>query len=329
VSNILNLDTIEKKWNHYIALYAAIQQGSSQAILVEFESLTQELESLVGLPPKSDVISILSLVQSAIEKKQESQRLQDHRTWLDKFDLQHRKSWEDLLNANPEGAKCEVLVRRLLEENGNQAEPACDLTGTRPTPDFRCTQGDQVFFVEVTCLGTDRVTKATGLASNEHSMKVGAFGDLNGVIFAACRKETPQCAYLGYPALIAVGTFHRLASQICLHQGLLQDLLTGTPYVTCRANSIDASYVSTKLERSTFIRSNMSTGEIEHARSLVSGILVCGFGCDPAEIRGVLHPDPAHEFDRKLLAKISFGRLRAGYSAGLLTPEWIGPIGKG
>lgn len=258
----------------------------------------------------------------------DQQLIQEHCHWLSAFDAQHLRNWQKLLNADAEAAMCEAAVRGLLEENGNQVEPNEDLTGSNQSPDFRCTQAGKTFFVEVTCLSIDKVTEVTALPHlPPKESRASHFGLLNDAFFNACRQKTPQCARLGHPALVAVGTFHFQASCLCFLQGHLEQLLTGQELITFNIDTrtggaVGEGYLSTQLRSATFLRPDPNAG-MDHARNPVSGMLLCGFGCNSPNVHGVLHPDPVNVFDRSLLPHIEFCRLKPAYGEGQLSTEWI------
>ncbi len=156
---------------------------------------------------------------------------QQHRTWLKGFDPQYLRNWEKVRNADIEAAMCEAAVRRLLEANGNKVEPNEDLNGSDRSPDFRCTRDEQIFFTEVKNISIEQATEITALS---HFPQDGAysFGLLNKAIWNVCKEKTPQCARLGYPALVAVGTFHFRASCLCFQKRYVEMLLTGEELIT-------------------------------------------------------------------------------------------------
>ncbi len=213
--------------------------------------------------------------------------VKEHSQWLSGFNRQYLKNWEGLLSADPEAAMCEAQVRQVLQQNGNTVEPNEDLTGRAQACDFRCVQGGKTFLTEVTCLSIAKVTKATGLP-DEADGKACYYGSLNDAIFEASRKKTPQCAGLGHPVLVAVGTFHFQASALCFSEHNLQMLLTGEELITQRVDtrtgqSVGDIYLSTKLWSATFLRPNEETG-MEYARCPISAMLLCGFGCSPFQV---------------------------------------------
>lgn len=251
----------------------------------------------------------------------------EHRRWLAGFHPQHLQNWGNLLDNDPEAAMSEAAVRRVLQVNGNSVEPCESLEGSRRLPDFRCSQEGKVFFVEVTSISIEKATKVTGVLHKAIDPVASGYESLNDAIFDACNKKTPQCSDLEHPALVAVCTHHSEASWICLDRLDLEELLTGDELITRKidthtGNPVGDTYISTKLRSAAFLRPQPGGG-MRHARNPVSGILLCGLGCHPMEICGVLHPQPIHPFDRSLLPKVAFCRLQAGYESGLLFTEWI------
>lgn len=258
----------------------------------------------------------------------DSTLLGEHRSWLNRFNPQFGKNWEKLRWHDPEAAMCEAAVRRLLEQNGNNVEPNETLDGTKQSPDFRCTQADKLFFVEATSISMEKATELTGLAHLPDSgFSFSFYGRVTDAIFRAAIAKTPQCANLGQPAVVAVGTFHFPASHLCFERKHLELLLTGETSIsnnidTATGSPVGDAYLSTKLRSATFL-SPEKGGNMRHARNPVSGILACGFGCDPPTIRCAMHPQPVHAFDRNLIPKVECCRLRPGYHAGRLAAEWF------
>lgn len=248
----------------------------------------------------------------------------EHRRWLGGFDGQHLKNWQKLLNAEPEAAMCEAAVRRVLKANGNSVEPNESLTGADQSPDFRCLHGDEAFFVEATHISIDKATHVTKMPDKPSA---NYYKPLNDAIFEACRQKTRQCSNLDSPVVVAVGTFHRQASGLCFSKPNLQKLLTGKEQI-CRnidvrtGESSGDAYFATDLWSAVYLRPDQIAG-VAHARCPISAMLLCGFGYDSFQVRGVLHPSPVHAFDRSVLPSVDFCRLKSGYESGCLSTEWI------
>lgn len=257
----------------------------------------------------------------------DDESIERHERWLGCFNPQYLDNWKKLLGNDAEAAMCEVDVRLLLADNGVDVEPNEDLSGARKTPDFLCRKDNRAFYVEVTCIGIDKATEVTGLPHEFTGDPSYSYGLLNNTIFNACRQKTPQCADQSLPSLVVIGTFHFQASHICVSKYHLEDLLTGQRMITQdidmrTGGGVRETYETTHLRSATFLHPDKDNA-LDHARYPVSGMLICGFGCRPPNVFGVLHPSPVRQFDRRLLAKIEFCRLKDGYESGQLSTEWI------
>jgi hypothetical protein len=260
--------------------------------------------------------------------KQYSGLIEEYRIWLKPFGKERVKKWEDLLKSNFEGAICEAFTQKSLSEYDVNVEPYEDLS--KGGPDFICTKGGKTFYVETTCISIEAATKDSGLSPNvPYPSQAQGFSLMTKRIRTEISNKTPQCSNTKAPCIIVIATLHFQAGCLCFGEWAIKDLLTGTPYITRKitvgtGEPIGEVYESTQLEDSAFIRSNKdSPNWIEHARNPVSAILLCGFGSNPPNIIGCLHPSPNYPFDRTLLAQIKFCRLVDGYQSGQLKIEWI------
>jgi len=252
-----------------------------------------------------------------------------HRQWLSTFGPERARRWERLLTSNEEAALCEACVRELMEKHVDHVEPAEDLEGGGP--DFLCAVGEARFYVEATCLASDAVTGHTGLSARlDPKAGFRSYDDLTAKVQAAVKKKTPQCSDLDAPCLLAVGTFHFEASGLCGDELHTQHLLTSKTDISMAFDPEVGEFVgdmipTTDLEYSSVLRGVSST-LAEAERRPISGILLCGFGCEVHgegwPVRGVLHPDSVRPFPRGLLPRIRFCELEPGFERGVLTPKW-------
>jgi len=251
-----------------------------------------------------------------------------HRVWLQQFDKQRLKKWEDLLESDPEAAICEAKTRILMSDHNVDIQPYEDLS--KGGPDFLCSKDSKNFYVETTCISIEAATKVSDL-SPYPPYPTGAhfFALMTERIRTEISNKTPQCSNLKEPCVIVVATLHFQAGCLCFNELAAKNLLTGTPYITQKINigtgePIGGIYESTRLKDSAFVRpSKESTNWIEHARNSVSAVLLCGFGSNPPNVVGCLHPNPNYPFDRSLLPDVKFARLADGYQNGVLKVEWI------
>jgi hypothetical protein len=251
-----------------------------------------------------------------------------HRGWLIHFDSAHGRRWEQLLASNEGAGLCEACVRELLQQHEVEVSPSEDpATGG---PDFGCSAGGHRFYVEATCLTMDVVTKRTGLnARFVENAGPRCYDDLTALVQRETVKKTPQCSNLDAPCLLAVGTFHYEGSGLCRDEMHVQHVLTSKTGIsmafdTERGEAVGDMISSTDGRLSSVVRPGAT--EVEAARRPISGILLCGFGCEFSgegwPVRGALHPDAARPFPRELLPDIRFCELAPGYEQGVLTVKW-------
>jgi hypothetical protein len=248
--------------------------------------------------------------------------LNSHRSWLSQYDHPTTKQWEGLLNNQPESATCEALVRYYLASMVDSIEP-----NNPPGPDFCCTVGNTRFYVEVTCLTCDKVSRHSGLT--DLADDACSYEALTDQIMGEAIGKVRQCSNLDRPCLLAIATLHFAGGQLCFDEVEVEELLTGSPMITRKINRhtsmVDGPiYESTDLNNSAFIRlSKECPSDIEHARTCFSGIVLCDFGSRLPRFFGVLHPQPKHPFNPSLLPTIPFCRIKDGYRKGTMQVEWI------
>ena len=251
--------------------------------------------------------------------------LKCHRAWLDRFGCAWRAKWECLWAADPEAATMEALTRELLQRHVPEVKPNDDPSSGGP--DFCCVQDKQLFYVEATCMREEVVTKETALTPRPQGAQ--SYGLLTERVLDECRNKAAQCADLDAACLLAIGTLHFQASAICFDEHHIEDVLTGAPKIahlidTTTGEPIGETFETTDLGNASFLRLiRDSDAEIEHARRSISGLLLCGFGCEPWNITGLLHPHPVRPFDRGLLPNVRFCRLKPEYREGQFEVEWI------
>lgn len=250
--------------------------------------------------------------------------------WIEQntFDPQHAKNWARLYRADPQAAMCEATFWAVFKDCGVTVEPNADLTGAKQTPDFRCSKDSSMFYAEITCIRVDTATRKTALESEPRPGE-GAknYRHLNDAIFQECVNKTTQCANLDAPCVLAVGTFHHRASVLGVRRTFMEWLLTGEASIGWDfdpklGQCVGESYQVTSFRSATFTRMTRLQS-VEHVRQPISALLVGGFGCNPPQLFGLLHPNPVREFDPQLLARVPFCRQRIDVQAGRVSTEWI------
>jgi hypothetical protein len=259
----------------------------------------------------------------------QEQLITEHRSWLKDFDPRHLKLWNDEFSSAPESALCEAAVRDVMQGFGFAVEPWADLKGklgigSAEKPDFRCSKETDAFYVEVANISIATAIKKTGLPHPEEFGTPRSYRKLTKDVFEKAQKKTTQCNQ-DLPTLLAVGTFHTEASYHSMDRFCANSLLTGEPLITWNIDtrtgqSVGPTWQSTELKYASFIKSD--TCSIINARTSISGILLCGFGCLPASIVGVLHPEADRPFNPELLPHIPFGQVRIDHAARTLVTLW-------
>lgn len=253
--------------------------------------------------------------------------IKQHCNWLKSFDEQRLKKWKNLLEADPEAAICEAKTRMLMANHNVDIQPYEDLS--QGGCDFLCWKEGKSFYIETTCISTETATKETGLYPTDNpNVDDSAYKDMTKKFRYEIGGKVKQCSKVEAPRIVVIGTLHPKVSVCCIVELAAEELLTGTTYITAKVNPktggrIGDTYEITQLEDSAFIKPSKDLANwIEHARCSISAVLLCGFGVDPPETMGCLHPSPNHAFDRALLPKIKFCNLVDGYQKGQLQVEW-------
>lgn len=258
-------------------------------------------------------------------KEAYSKLIDKHRKWISFFSKQRLNRWENLLKANPEAAICEAAIRELLSGCGVNIKPHEDVSSGGP--DFLCVKNNNRFYVEVTCITKEKVTRVTTL--NDSPKGDTYYRLLTKAFWGELCNKVPQCSNLDASCIVAISTLHYQVGARCFGKHAADDLLTGTSRISMKFDHEQATgmgdiYESTDLRDSAFIRFDKTlTGQIEFARNPISAVLLCPFGCLPTKVIGVLHPNPNYKFDRSLLPNIKFRRLAKGYETNLLQVEWV------
>lgn len=251
----------------------------------------------------------------------------EHADWLRRFDPQCLRNWEKIFGPDPQAAMCEAATRRMLQTQGVVVEP--NTTSNDRSPDFRCCRGDKVFFVECACISIEKVTDETGIP---HLAEISytRSGTLATELRRIATKKTTQCANTGdSPCLLAIGTFHQTFS-LFHDTGDIDDLFYGPSVYSFGVDTrtgavVERGRFTTDLEQSAVLKPKKEdVREFLHARSAVSGFLICGYAAlSQPNVHCLLHPKADRPFDRSLLPDIKFCRLKDGWESGTFEKEWV------
>lgn len=260
-------------------------------------------------------------------KSIDSELVEEHRSWLRPFGDQYLKKWNDLLKSQVEPAICEASTRKLLSDHDIKVEPYEDISSGGP--DFLCTKNGKSFYVEVTCITKDAMTRATGLPNEPEGSGICSSSSPTKRVLQEIVRKTKQCANLNAPCIVVVCTLHQWGGMVVTSDIEIQKLLTGEPLIgaTLELNSkrFEKLRWISELYGALFARFAKTEEEkIEEARKTISAVLMFAISAkNPWSVKGLLHPNPNHPFDRTLLPEIKFCRLAKEYQTGQLTIEWI------
>ena len=221
----------------------------------------------------------------------------------------------------------EAKVRHLLHENGITVRPAVKKEPNDRCPDFFCTRNEYRFYVEVTCLSLQKVTRVTGLPHFDQAhVRARSYSNLNKSIWSECVNKVVQCANQPYPVLIAVGTHHVNATPLCFSRPKMNMLLTGTTKITSLFYPDEGScssefFLSTDLKSAVFLKPDVQHSTT-YARSPISGILTCGMGSLSPIVHCLLNPNPVHAFDESVLPDVPVGKILIDQESGSLSTVW-------
>jgi hypothetical protein len=232
--------------------------------------------------------------------------LDEHMKWLRSFDTWRVDRFELLRQSNREGAACEGLVARYLRACLDEVRPFEDPSSGGP--DFRCTQAEQAFYVEVTSLATEAVEDASGRPDDPH-WEGGSPAPISGILRCAVSGKVRQCSTRkDAPILIAVGILHFWES-MRVNSGLVEEMLiSDVAYEPAVSPSQPVpnqpGEFVTGLQNALFMA--IDGNAIAPKRQPVSGVVVFGLGVQPPQVIGVVNGNAHRPFDTGLLPQIRF-----------------------
>lgn len=259
------------------------------------------------------------------------QLIEEHRRWLDQHGAKHRRSWENGLSNDPEGACCEAGFRRLLQSNGCAVAPNEKTNSKGKMPDFRCESPEGPFYFEATCVQIKTIVDKYSLSPEIRdlpTMEAFEENDIIPLFFDECRGKADQCAGMDAPSVLGIGTFHRVAGWISLEVDHVDKLLTGTEefriFFDPFMDGIAAGPIPlASLKESFVLRYGVSIEEVERARRSISAVVLAYPNLSVFDrVVGVIHPDAARPFVSKLLPNVSFRRLVINDAEGWCEARW-------
>ncbi len=254
--------------------------------------------------------------------------------WLEKEDFHDARHWCARLRSNDpaqiEAAISEAVAWDWLRCRVDKIDRV--RTGRTRTPDFRCTKNGRTFFVEVTNISLERMTRLCGLEHADHSSGFRTVPQPDGGIQNEIAGKVQQGAFASAPYVVLVTTLHDHGSRRMQDDLVIEWVLTSRPALgmTFDPSASDANggvFQFVDFDRAAF----QLSGSVVPARRTVSAAVFGPFGrvaelmtrrrweaqglvrrMDPrlalADIRarGILHPDALHPFAPELLDDVNF-----------------------
>ena len=221
-----------------------------------------------------------------------------------------------------EGALGEALAWNWLQPRSSAIRLNEDQV--RGGVDFACASDGRAYYVEVSTLTTEIVTKETGLPELP-SAGAKSYRPATRAVMRKVQGKAEQAAGLDKPYLLFIPILHIQASAITLSTAHLEQVLVGSTGVGGAFDRAAGAVVGglhsvAMLDYPCFFR----PGTVEPIRRHMSAVLVGGFGLVPPDctVGGVLHPDPLRPFDRACLPDACFGRLDPWPPADRLRIVW-------
>lgn len=249
--------------------------------------------------------------------------------WLAKQHRTTHSQWQTRIksanDATCEGAIAEAVVFDFLACR-------CDSVGLNedPTtggPDLLFEHDGNKFFVEVTNISVDTVTRSTNLQHiPDRDSGPHYYGLLTQNIYRKCRNKTKQVSRKDHPALLFVTTLHFQASAICLGKLEARQFLWGTEKLSASFDTETGDASGDVQNVSAFKNSVFFREDSSFSPRGICALVVGGFGLTPprANVYGVLHPDSPLPFDPRWVPHVEFARLKHELlPSGKLEAEWI------
>lgn len=237
----------------------------------------------------------------------------EYRKWLDHKSTSACKRFLDRIGntnaATEQGALGEALAWNWLERRSSEIH--LHEHESEGGVDFVCTHAAGKYYVEVSMLTTETVTKETGLQEFP-DQGAQSYGDMTRAVMRKVISKAKQAGGHDKPYLLFLPTVHFQASALTLSTHHLQHILVGHTGIGGRFDPEGGAVVGdlhhmAMLDSPAFFKPRT----LEPIRRHMSAVLLGGFGFKRPEcvVRGLLHPDPLRPFDRACLPDTCFGRL--------------------
>ena len=269
------------------------------------------------------VTAINDILKISASKIKVNDLVDNYKNFLENEHLNHVKSYSDRLRDHAASARAEAVTFHFFRSNLDEVRVNEDLN--KGGVDFLCQTGTSEFIAEITCLGSESVTRKSGLKYEPtENRSVGTVSPITRKLCdTVCGKASQMSGYEN-PGILVIACEHPQAD-LLFDSFDAQSLLVGDikigvsiPNDPNEQQGVDSI---TEMENSCFLQWNQGWELINRS---VSAILLFHISGVSAFALGILHPDPVHKFPPKLLPSIPFVRLKQWPpEGGRIELEWV------
>lgn len=217
------------------------------------------------------------------------------------------RRFELLYESNPEAGASEALVFNWLSSTDRRPELYED-PGTGGA-DFICRPDSRNhFIVEVTCLGSEALTKSSGFSATPGQLSFPRAP--TKMLRQRVSDKADQMSGHGMPQVLAVVSLHNGAPVLLNPEEASTFFVSDFNLTIPIGDGAGESYHSTDLKNSLFFRFDPNDpSKVVPCRQSVSAVLLIPVSGDRISITGVLHPEPTHPLPVELIPRVPFLRL--------------------
>jgi hypothetical protein len=238
------------------------------------------------------------------------------------YNFQYQKSFNDLLyKNNEEAAISEAIVFNWLCQNN--FNPQIQEDKSKGGADFICNYSRHYkFVVEVTCLGREELTKATGLHINP-----GQYSSPKTPVEMFRRRVSSKAAQLAsyeMPRVLVITSLHDGANFLFRSDAAVEYLVSKYEFITSLDINDINIHLTTDLQEAIFTRPSDNSSEIEYCRESISAILLISISGNQLFVSGILHPKPSYPLNFRIFPKIPFLTIKGNVTRiKEIVTEWV------
>lgn len=242
--------------------------------------------------------------------------------------LERKRGWQGLrrfellYESNHEAGVSEALVFNWLCATDRKPELHED-PGTGGA-DFICSPDSyNQFIVEVTCLGSEALTKSSGFSATPSQFSSPRTP--TKMLRQRVSDKADQMSGHGMPQVLAVVSLHNGAPVLLNPEEATTFFVSDFSLTIPIGTGAGEPYHSTDLKNSLFFRFDPNdSSKVVPCRRSVSAVLLIPVSGDRISVTGVLHPEPIHPLPVELIPRVPFLRLSEWpIKNGEMYLEWV------